>query len=1046
MKTNTLKVTEFLLLILFIVSGVAGLIYQSVWSHYLGLILGHAAYAQALVLAIFMGGMAIGSWVISQYTPNWRKLILGYALIEGLIGIVGLCFQSVFSWYFDISQQSVLPSLNNIALAHAYQWVSATLLILPQCLLLGATFPLLSAGYLRIAPQNDGKVLGGLYFSNSLGAAFGALCATFLLMPSVGLPGSVLVAGILNLLVAVGAWFISRNVENSRVQSVNAQQESITQDNQKRSTPLSEQITLARLSVIMFVATAISGATSFVYETGWIRLLNQALGSTIHSFELMLAAFILGLAFGGLWIRHRGHAITDTVRYVGFVQVWMGIAALLSIPVFAQSFYWVGWIINALSRSDSGYLLFEVATAGVALLVMFPAAFFAGMTLPLFTMSLLRSGANERAIGRIYAANTLGSIAGVVLMMYFLIPLLGVKGGVWFAAVVDALLGVYLIKLARSAHPAHAGTTKKWPLSIAIPLSAIFCALVVNFFGSRIDPTVQTSGVFRTGNVGKSKSENRKVLFLEDGKTATIGLFMFMEVNNQPSITIATNGKPDAGLAVSLDMPPGMDEYTMLFLGVMPLIAHPNPEKIAIIGWGSGLSTHTVLGSPDPKVVDTIEIEPVMYEGARLFGSRVQRAYKDPRSHVYFDDARTFFATGGRTYDVIVSEPSNPWVSGVSTLFTQEFYQFLDRHLTSNGVLVQWLHLYELNDKLLTTMLLALTQEFAHVRMYLANDGDLVLLAYKNEVTPLTENVWNHDVLRMELERVGFSNLNDIQLRYVGSEVLIKQMARIYNVSPYSDYFPVVALEAPVARFKGQSANFLSEMSANGLPVLDILECYTPIARNEYVSSKKTPISFFGLDKRQEAIAFVDAMETGQLDTVLIENLHENRKALLVYAMNVLNKEPQNFSELQRWSGQLSAVANTTISALPAGDLYDVWAGSARASWLPDRSLNNPQADLLFSLYSAAAQRNVADMYERGKTILEAIEKGQMDHLTHAVREEILVITALGAIGSQNLQAAKEVVEHYRDQISAGRNYVTTLIIKHWAEDVIQGRITMCKK
>lgn len=193
------------LLGLFILSGFSGLIYQAIWSHYLGLTLGHAAYAQTLVLSIFMGGMAIGAAVASRYTLQVRHLILAYAFIELLIGLAGLVFHPGFLWYTQISQEAVLPALSTGPTATFYQWVSATGLILPQCILLGATFPLLSAGYLRISPAEDAKVLGGLYFSNSIGAAVGALVATFVLLPAIGMPGAMATAGWMNIFVALGA-------------------------------------------------------------------------------------------------------------------------------------------------------------------------------------------------------------------------------------------------------------------------------------------------------------------------------------------------------------------------------------------------------------------------------------------------------------------------------------------------------------------------------------------------------------------------------------------------------------------------------------------------------------------------------------------------------------------------------------------------------------------------------------------------------------------------------------------------------------------------
>jgi len=169
-----------LLLGLFVLSGFAGLVYQSIWSHYLGLSLGHAAYAQTLVLAIFMGGMALGAWAVSRFGLGWRRLILAYAVVEAVIGVLGLVFHPLFVAYMDVSQQAVYPALEAAWAVRAWQWGTAALLILPQSVLLGMTFPLMSGGYLRLAPREDGEILGGLYFSNSLGAALGALAAVFI--------------------------------------------------------------------------------------------------------------------------------------------------------------------------------------------------------------------------------------------------------------------------------------------------------------------------------------------------------------------------------------------------------------------------------------------------------------------------------------------------------------------------------------------------------------------------------------------------------------------------------------------------------------------------------------------------------------------------------------------------------------------------------------------------------------------------------------------------------------------------------------------------
>ncbi|GHT93165.1 hypothetical protein AGMMS49545_11950 [Betaproteobacteria bacterium] len=995
MNPLTSKAAGRILLTIFVLSGFAGLIYQSVWSQYLGLTLGHAAYAQTLVLSIFMGGMAVGAWFISRRTMGWKKLVKGYALVELLIGVVGLLFQSVFQTYTQVSQESILPLLDNATLAHAYQWITAALLILPQSLLLGATFPLLSAGYLRVSPQQDGEILGGLYFTNSLGAALGALAATFLLLPALGLPGTVMTAGGLNIVVGVAAWLVSAWMQEGK-QPESAGQSRAASPVANHNPPQTEAI--RKLSRIMLAATALSGATSFVYELGWVRMLNQALGSSIHSFELMLTAFILGLAFGGLWIRRRSRNISDPICYVGYAQVLMGVAALLSIPVFAQSFHWVGWMMEGLAKTDNGYTLFELGTAIISLSVMFPAAFFAGMTLPLFTMALLRAGADERAIGRIYAANTLGSILGVIIMVHVLIPVMGVKLGLMLAAMTDVLLGLYLLRI---LSPARATP------GFAAAVASLLIALGVSVQLGQLDPNVQTSGVFRTGEA--RPNENYAVPFLKDGKTATVAI---RSLND--SLSIVTNGKSDAAMT-PINRPPAFDEITMLMLGAMPLIAHPAPKEIALIGWGSGLSTHTVLGSSVPQNVDTIEIEQVMYDAAKLFGQRVERAYHDPRSHVRIDDARTFFSTGGRQYDAIVSEPSNPWVSGVANLFTVEFYQFLKKHLKEDGVLVQWLHTYEISDPLVATMLSALVNEFPNAEIYAINDGDLLILAPKTElVRPFSDAPWREAGLAAELRRVGLGNMDEITLRRIGGGEVIRQYARLFDAPIHSDYYPNVSLNAPGTRFRNETASFLSSLVSNGLPVLDILDCRVPSGSKS--KNAGDPLSTFST-RRFQALQVTEAIRQGRVGVELKRNMALNTQAI-GYALSTVQQTASldTPAQIQDWSAALSMLAENSIGALPAEDLADIW--KPVPNWLPAKVTRSPLAAALLRSYAAAAARDVAAMQKEAEAVLAMPEA---DNLAPETREHLLVIAMLGALGKGDSQKAIAI-----DQESGTLNHIAS--------------------
>jgi spermidine synthase len=962
------------LMLVFALSGFSGLIYQSIWTQYLGLTLGHAAYAQTLVLAIYMGGLALGSWLASRYTARIANAILAYALIELAIGAFAFAFHPVFLRYTELSQTTVLPQLAPAAV-HAYQWLSAALLILPQCVLLGATFPLMAAGCLRLPGSSAGRLLGGLYFTNSLGAAIGALVATFALLPAIGMPGAMLVAGAVNLLVAVLAWQLGRGQDIAPPVI---------------STVASEPTAAARpggrdrLLPAILLAAAITGGTSFVYELTWVRMLNLAFGTTLHSFELMLAAFILGLAAGAWWVHRRGDSSTNTLRLAGLAQVAMGLMALLSVIAFGQSFRFVVWMVNHLPLSDRGYDLYNLGCAAMAMLVMLPAAFFAGSTLPLFTLSLLRRGADERAIGRVYAANTVGAIAGVFLAVHALIPLVGVHLSLQLAAIADVVLGVVLLWFF-----GEAPRPREAKLSVYVAAAVAACALL---FG-RIDPLVQISGVFRTGEL--FDANEAKLLYLRDGKTATVSV---VDHRGGGFVTIATNGKPDAGMTMYTNVEPVQDEVTMLMLAALPLAIHPAPDEVGGIGWGSGLTTHTFLGSSRPRSVETVEIEPAMYEGAKNYGARVARGYRDPRSRVVFDDARTWFSAGRKQYDVIFSEPSNPWVSGVSSLFTEEFYAFLAGHLKPGGVLVQWLQSYEINDRLQARIIAALLKRFPHVDAYLANGSDLVLVASQQPLPPLDFRRLQQSPLQEELARVGLTEAIDFSARRIGGERVLRTYARIEGASGHSDFRPVVALEAPRSRFLGENAKLLANLVLNGVPVLELLDNRKPTPRRDlYLFETASSLVMGGLLSGQIA-DILSAPEPGKA----LQRVRAGEDRDTIARVIGPAAAPIGDAQAAAWSVDLAELAKW-IGSLPASDLEGAWI---HPRWLAPGQGAAVQG--LMAAYGASAARDRAGMQRHASEVLAMPLAWPPE-----VREQMLLIGMTGAAARGDYAAARALDARY---------------------------------
>lgn len=980
------------LLALFVLSGVAGLIYQSVWSHYLGLVLGHAAYAQALVLAIYMGGMALGAWLASRYSLRWQRLIVAYAIVELLIGVLGCFFHPLFVAYTDFSQDVVLPHLHSDGLARLWQWISAALTIAPQSVLLGMTFPLMSGGYLRIVPQQDGRVLGGLYFANSIGAAAGALICTFVLLPWIGMPGAVRMAGALNLLVGALALAMALGpiaAQPGREPLIATRALDSAAD---------------RTARWLLLAAAVTGGTSFVYEVGWVRLLNQALGTTVHSFELMLSAFILGLALGGWWVRQRSARIEDAVAATGHAQVWMGIAALLSLPMFTQSFSWVAWMMNALARNDAGYDLFNIGSAIIAMGVMLPAAFFAGMTLPLITMALLRKGQGEVSIGRVYAANTLGAIAGVFLTLHILIPTIGVVLSVTLAAAGDLLLGLLLLR--------YLADVRRW-IGYAVSAACGVLALVVSLHYGQPDARMQVAGVFRTG---RATVPGERIAFLRDGKTATVSVLAFGQLVG----VISTNGKPDASVQLIAGAPPTPDEVTMRMAAALPLAMLSDPHDVAVIGWGSGMTTATLLGSPVPKEVTTIEIERAMYDGARLLGSKVAAGYTDPRSWPRFDDARTYFATGNRQFDVVISEPSNPWVSGVASLFTKEFYGLVRRHLRPGGIMVQWIQSYEIDDRLLATMAAALIQAFPHVDVYITNRADLMFVASDRPLPAV--DMSRLAPIAAPLSSVSIRDTADIRVRRIGSERVLRAFANYVGVTPHSDYYPTVSLQGPRARFIGATSNDLQQLVLNGLPVLDILDARQPPDPSRLVDN---PDSLFA-DASLRAWEIAKALR-GDDDGVL--QMHAPAMADRVRALQQW-RGVADPSAATTWFADVSFFAGGTIGLLPAESLHGVWIDPA---WIHSDTNLPPPAKAVLAAFDAAARRDVTTLRPRAEAALQALRADPA--APDKLREQMLVLAMLGAIGQGHPHDVAALEQTWGGTIAPSDAYMPVRIfLRAWVD------------
>jgi hypothetical protein len=408
--------------------------------------------------------------------------------------------------------------------------------------------------------------------------------------------------------------------------------------------------------------------------------------------------------------------------------------------------------------------------------------------LPLFTYTLLMRGHGEKSIGLIYSSNTIGAILGVMFTIFIGMPVLGLKGTIIAGAMLDIAVGVIL--LLNTAAPRRLG--------IPVPAAALMVALLVYaIFFHDFNIKRMAAGVFRHGTT--EYGADTDVLFHEDGKTASISV---VRNRSKDTVLIATNGKPDASIAMDKAYPPTLDTW-------------PGVEK-----------------------VDTVEIEEAMVNGARYFIPETEKTFDDPRSSIHIADAKTFFSVYKEKYDIIISEPSNPWVSGVSSLFTQEFYASMKQYLNDGGVFAQWIHTYEFSLDLFISVLKSLSAEFPYYSIYFTDYGNIILIASLD--APLMgpqPAIFNSAEMAAQLSRIHINNIHDINFRFIGDQDLYSPYISHYPVPANSDYYPILDLRAPKSRFLRESVQGLLDIRLSPVPILDLLYGTMPHDRGKLTAS-----------------------------------------------------------------------------------------------------------------------------------------------------------------------------------------------------------------
>ncbi|HYC61947.1 MAG TPA: fused MFS/spermidine synthase [Thermoanaerobaculia bacterium] len=687
---------------LLFVSGLCALVYQTVWMRELRLVFGASTLAGAAVLAIFMGGLGAGAAILGKRADTHEHPLRFYGLLE-----IGIAISAALTpWLIDGVRVAYIASGGSIVLRFA---LAALVLALPT-FLMGAT---LSAAARSIAGDSGRRSVALLYAMNTAGAVTGAVVAGFILLERYGNRQTLFTAAGLNLAIGVAARF-------SRSTPPRSSEEPRGTRGTRGVRPLPRTIVCA--------AAAITGFVFLLMELVWYRMLSPLLGGTTFMFALVLAMALAGIGIGGgLYARWRGTTLATSG----------GLAIALALEAFALGFpYAIGDRIALLALKLHDVTTFAMQIAGWAIvtaIVVLPAAIVAGVQFPLL-IALLGEGREDvgRDVGSAYAWNTAGAIGGSLAGGFALIPYLGATG-CWrlCVAMLVALAAVFAWRAQRTSHLLYATLTG------GVAVLVLFAAGPTAVWrhsgiGAGRAPQLVTAADSRVW----MNSVRRTFLTEAEGRESSIALL------RDDDLGLIMNGKSDGSAR--------RDAGTQVMAGMIAALLHPQPRTAMIVGLGTGTTAGWLADVPSMQRVDVVELEPAVIRMAREY-ARVNRDVLDnPKAHVTEGDARERLLVSRARYDIIFSEPSNPYRAGVASLYTREFYQAAAARLARSGIFAQWVQTYSIDAATARTIYATLTSVFPHVQTWTTNPGDVVLLASREPI------VLDANAMRRRLQQEPF--------------------------------------------------------------------------------------------------------------------------------------------------------------------------------------------------------------------------------------------------------------------------------------------------
>ena len=702
---------------LFLASGLSSLIYQVVWTRMLVLVFGSTTYATATVLAIFMGGLALGAWLAGRVADRLKNQLLWYGALEAFIGAWALVTPLLFDAATHLYQLIYPGAHSEFALFSLIRFVVAAIILLPPTTCMGASLPLLSK-YVATSLDEVGSRTGTLYSINTFGAIIGAGLAGFVLLPVCGLRQTTLIAAAINFLLFLA--IIPLVARNFSWNSSSGLMAPVHDQSESDSRPLTGKL---KIAIACFAA---SGGVAMVYEVCWTRALLMMVGSSTYAFTIMLCSFLIGIFLGSLICAKLVDRVKHPLVLFSFLQV--GVAVLAAAAMYEYMYLpYANLSLYLVAFQNSSWYLVAKTILCSALLVPFTLCL--GATFPAIIKACTQDLAHVgRTTGDIYAANTIGAIIGAFLAGFVFIPMAGVEKSLVGAVAASAVIGLVAwlsCSWSSTAVKATACAAVAALVCVWLCLPKLWDPLIISFAQAYTRSVEITHAPKSYGDWWELMHRGLSLDYYKDGACSSVAVVNWGSAGH-PMRSLVTNGHVDGS--------DSHDMTTQSLVAAFPLLLKPTADDVAVIGWGVGMSVGTATLFP-VKSIEAIELEPSVVQASTLFHHVNYAPETNEKVHIQYNDGRNYLLATDRKFDVIISEPSNPWQSGVCNLFTSEYFQACRKRLKPGGIFSLWVQLTEVSPENVRGILKALKQTFPHTMVMALNSGNIAVLASESPLS-----------------------------------------------------------------------------------------------------------------------------------------------------------------------------------------------------------------------------------------------------------------------------------------------------------------------